>query len=66
MANEKKGDGEAVATRRIKLLSYLSGKDGSLPPGSIVDLEEPEAARLVDLGAAIEVKEAKTDDEQKG
>lgn len=66
MANEKKSDGEAIVTRRIKLLSYLSGKDDSLPPGSEIDLDETEALRLIDLGAAVAVKSASVDEEQKG
>ena len=66
MANEKKGDCEAVATKRVKLLSFLSGKDGSLPPGSVVDLDRTEAERLLDLGAAVELDEVKADEEQKG
>ncbi|MGY5812010.1 hypothetical protein ACXHXG_30460 [Rhizobium sp. LEGMi198b] len=66
MATKNNGDGEAVARKRVKLLAYLSGKDGSLPPSSVVDLDEEEAARLIGLGAAVEVEEAETDEEQKG
>ncbi|MFB2562434.1 hypothetical protein [Rhizobium sp. IMFF44] len=66
MADKAKDDDKAVATQRVKLLSYLSGKDGSLPPGSVVDLELSEATRLIELGAAVEVKEAAADEEKKG
>jgi len=64
MATKANSDGESVVTQRVKLLSYLSGKDGSLAPGSIVDVDEAEAARLIELGAAVEIKEV--DEEQKG
>ncbi|NTG20010.1 hypothetical protein G6L00_06080 [Agrobacterium rhizogenes] len=66
MATKDKSDGESVITQRVKLLSYLSGKDGSLPPGSVVDVDEAEAARLIELGAAVEFKEEAADEEQKG
>ena len=56
MATPKKSDGDAVATKRVKLLSYLSGKDGSLTPGSIVELEDAEADRLIGLGAAVKAE----------
>ncbi|NTJ46522.1 hypothetical protein G6K93_05775 [Agrobacterium rhizogenes] len=66
MATKEKSEGEAVATKRVKMLSFLSGKDGSLPPGSVVDVDEAEAARLIELGSAVEFKEVEADEEQKG
>ncbi|QRM36953.1 hypothetical protein F3X89_03765 [Rhizobium rhizogenes] len=66
MATKDKSDGEAVATKRVKMLSFLSGSDGSLPPGSVVDVDEAEATRLIELGSAVEFKEVEADEEQKG
>jgi hypothetical protein len=57
MSNEKKADGQKAGTVKIKLLSYLSGKDESFAPGHVLDVDATEAERLIGLGAAVEHKE---------